>query len=364
MSNPNSERLQSLDLFRGLTMLLLLAEGTHLFYFLNAAAPDNFLFRQLLHAEWHGMRFWDLIQPYFTFVIGVAMAFSLNKRWGRGASWSETFKHILFRCIILFLLGILLQSLYRESLVWDLYNILTLFSVSILITFLVFRLPYRTQLFVSFALLIITELLYRYTFIEGFDQPFVKHHNFGTYVDIVLMGRTHYDGWVFFNCIPSTAHMIWGALAGKLLLTGSSVNDKIKILGLACLGGLIAGYGMDWFGISPINKKISTISFMLASGGWCLGSFLFLYWMIDIKGYKGAVGFFAVIGMNPIFIYIFSRTIGREFLNKFIPVITKSSIGWTGVSEGIMNLTAYMIILGIEWSLCYWLYKKKIFIKI
>lgn len=148
------------------------------------------------------------------------------------------------------------------------------------------------------------------------------------------------------------------------MIDASSSNHKIKILGLACLGCLAAGYGIDWLGISPINKKICTSSFMLASGGWCLGSFLLLYWAVDIKGYKKWAPFFAIVGMNPIFIYIFSRTIGREVFNKFIPVAIKGSMSWVGLSEGIMNFTAYMIIFGMEWWLCYWLYKKKIFIKI
>ncbi|MBI4680318.1 MAG: DUF5009 domain-containing protein [Nitrospirae bacterium] len=178
MSKPYNERLMSLDLFRGITMLLLLAEGTHLYYFLNVAAPENSIFqiiaKQLYHAKWHGMNFWDLIQPYFTFIIGVGMAFSLGKRWEGGASWFGTFKHMLFRCIILFFFGIILQSGYRDKLVWDLYNILTQLSISIFITFLIFRFPYIAQFILSFGLLVITEVLYRYVSIDGFDQPFVK----------------------------------------------------------------------------------------------------------------------------------------------------------------------------------------------
>ena len=158
MSNLNTKRLQSLDLFRGITTLLLLVEGTHLFYFLNAAAPSNMFFKQFLHAQWHGMRFWDLIQPYFTFIIGVAMAISLKKRMEQGAGWAGTFRHTLFRCAVLFLLGIMLQSFFKREPVWDLYNILSLFSVSILISFLVFRFSVKTQLVISFGLLLITEM--------------------------------------------------------------------------------------------------------------------------------------------------------------------------------------------------------------
>jgi predicted acyltransferase len=211
---------------------------------------------------------------------------------------------------------------------------------------------------------LITEILYRYVSIDGFDQPIVKDHNFGSYIDLVLMGKLNRDGWVFINCIPETSHMIWGVLTGKLLMDKSNQGHKIRILALACLGGLAAGYGMDLLGISPINKKICTSSFMLASGGWCIGTFLFLYWLVDIKRYRKWCHFFVVIGINPIFIYIFSRTVGREVLNKFMPVVTKGLLGWSGLSQGIMNLTAYIAILGIEWLLCYWLYRKKILIKI
>ncbi len=368
MSKLHNERLLSLDLFRGLTMVLLLAEGTNLYYLLNVAVPENSIFHkitiQFYHAEWHGMHFWDLIQPYFTFIVGVAMAFSVKKRWDAGDRWVETFKHIVFRCIILFFLGIILQSGYRGKLVWELWNILTQLSISILITFLIFRFSYLSQIAMSFLLLIAMEMLYRYFPIDGFDKPFAIGHNFGTFVDLALMGKTHPDGWVAVNCIPTTAHMIWGGLTGKVLITVNRSAQKIRILSLACLIGLIVGYGMDWVGISPINKHISTSSFVIASGGWCLASFAFLYWLVDVRGYKRWVTFFAIVGMNSIFIYVFSRTIGRSFLNEFVPIFTKGFMNWFGFSEGIMNLTTYLTIVGIEWYLCYWLFKRKIFIKI
>ncbi len=367
MSKQHSERLQSLDLFRGITMLLLIAEGTNLYYFMNVAVPQDSIFsslaKQFYHAQWHGMHFWDLIQPYFTFIVGVAMAFSLKKRQEKGDGWIQTFKHIVIRCVILFLLGIMLQSGYREKLVWELWNILTQLSVSILITYLIFRFSYLTQIIISLFLLLATELLYRYFSVAGFDQHFVIGHNFGAYLDLVLMGKTNPDGWVAFNCIPVTAHMIWGALTGKVLLSMNSTTQKIKILGIACLAGLIIGYGLDWTGISYISKKISTSSFVIASGSWSLATLLFLYWLVDVRGYKGWVSFFAIIGMNPIFIYVFSRTIGRNFLNDYVPIFTKGIMSPLGLSEGIMNLTAYLTVIGIEWYLCYWLYKRKIFIK-
>ena len=103
MSKYVHERLLSLDLFRGLTMLLLIAEGTKLYYFMNVAVPQDSIFsdlaKQFYHAQWHGMHFWDLVQPYFTFIVGVAMAFSLKKRQEKGDSWIQNFKYIIVRCL-------------------------------------------------------------------------------------------------------------------------------------------------------------------------------------------------------------------------------------------------------------------------
>lgn len=368
MPASHNERLLSLDLFRGITMLLLIAEGTNLYYFLNVAAPENSIFSilaaQFYHAQWRGMHFWDLIQPYFTFIIGVAMAFSLKKRLDQGINWFKIFRHIFFRCSVLFFLGIMLQIIYREKPVWELWNILTQLSISIFIAFLIFRASYSTQLIVSFCLLIVTELSYRYISIDGFDLPFVKDHNLGTFIDLFLMGKTHPDGWVAVNFLPTTAHVIWGVLTGRVIMNSDNPTKRIRIISIAGLAAIIVGYGMDLTGITPINKHISTSAFVIASGGWCLLSFILLYWLVDVKGHRKWITFFAVVGMNSIFIYVFSRTIGRIYLNKFVPVVIKGFMCRFGVTEGIMNFTAYLAIVGIEWYLCYWLYKKKIFIKI
>jgi predicted acyltransferase len=368
MNTIQNERLLSVDLFRGITMTLLLAEGSHLFYFINGVTPVNTILntlaQQLLHAQWNGMHFWDLIQPYFTFIVGVAMAFSLKKRRERGENRKKTFQHIVFRCAVLFLLGLILQSGYKGKMVWELWNILTQLSISIFITYMITKFPYMTQIIISFSLLLVTEILYRSFSVDGFNQPFIKDHNFGTYVDLLLMGKTHPDGWVAFNFIPTTAHMIWGLITGKVLLNVNSSAQRIKILGFSCLLVLLIGYGLDWTGISPINKKICTSSFIMVSGGWSLASFVLLYWLVDVRGYRRGITFFAVVGMNPIFIYVFSQTIGRSFLKDFVYIFIKGFTDLAGGSESIMHFSSYMVILGLEWYLCYWLYKKKVYIKI
>ena len=216
-----SRRLVSLDLFRGLTMFLLIAEGARVYSSLDKAVSADSILGQLVlqfhHHPWNGLRFWDLVQPYFMFIVGVAMTFSLRKRWERGAAWAQTFKHILIRCGVLFLLGVILHCGYSGRLVWELWNVLTQLSFTILVAFLIFRLPISTQLGISFGLLLLSDVLYRSFPVAGFDQPFVKGHNLGSWMDLVLMGKINNGGWVAINCVPTAAHTIWGVLAAKVL---------------------------------------------------------------------------------------------------------------------------------------------------
>jgi predicted acyltransferase len=264
----------------------------------------------------------------------------------------------------LLLLGVLLHCGYRGKIVWELWNVLCQLSFTILLSFLIFKFPFRIQLLISVALLILTEVLYRYAGIEGFDRPFVKGENFGSWMDMVLMGKINDNGWVAFNAIPTTAHTIWGVLAGKILQSNRSDVEKLWRLAIPGIIFLILGYSMDWTGLTPIIKRISTTSFVIASGGWCLIVLALCYWIADIKGYKSWGLVFVVVGMNPIFIYMFSNTVGMLWFNSFMEIFTGGLLIWQGASEGTIKVANALIVLGFEWYLCYWLFRRKIFIKI
>jgi predicted acyltransferase len=358
----------SLDLFRGVTMFLLVAESTRLYSALGRISPEGSilgeLVRQFHHHPWNGLRFWDLVQPYFMFIVGVAMVFSLQKRWDRGDSWGDTTKHILRRCLILFFLGVLLHCGYSRELVWELWNVLTQLSFTILVAYLIFRLPIRTQLAISVGLLLGVELLYRWFPVPGFDQPFVKGQNFGAWLDTVLMGKINGGGWVAVNCVPTAAHTIWGVLAGKILMSARTAPEKVRIIAIAGLIGILAGYGMDWAGLTPIIKRICTSSFVIVSGGWCLLTLAACYWFVDMKGVKWFVMPFALVGMNPIFIYMFSETAGKQWLNGFVGIFTRGFGEWFGLPENIIPVVGALGVLACEWYLCYWLFRRRVFIKI
>jgi predicted acyltransferase len=369
LTDPASTRLLSLDFFRGITMFLLVAEGTALWSVLvKEPIAGTFLepfFQQFHHHPWNGLRFWDLIQPFFMFIVGVAMPFSFAKRIRMGEPKSKITWHIIQRCIILLAFGVGLHCGYSKKLVWELWNVLSQLSMTIIIAYFLMRYKWSVQIAVSIGLLILTEVAYRTFSLEGYNQPFVKDHNFGSWMDMVLMGKINDGGgWVAINFIPTAAHTIWGVVTGQLLMSGKTQIQKVKLLAIAGFAALAIGYLLDWTSVTPIIKRICTSSFMLASGGWALLALAFSYWLIDIKKYTGWVFLFTVVGMNSIFIYVFMGTVGEQWLNDFVAIFTEGVLSWFGVSEFIMKLITSLTILALEWLLCYYLFLKKIFFRI
>ncbi|MGH9338341.1 MAG: acyltransferase family protein [Acidobacteriota bacterium] len=358
------KRLVSLDAFRGLTMFLLVAEAARVYHALQNPALEGTIWgsivTQFTHHPWNGLRFWDLIQPFFMFIVGVAMPFAFARRWERGETWGQSFRHVLYRSAVLLLLGVGLHCIYRGRLVWELWNVLAQLSVTYLIAFLLMRKSFTRQIGFTFILLAATELLYRLWPVPGFDQPFVKDHNFGSYMDLILMGKINAGGgWVAINFIPTTAHTMWGVLAGYVLMSDRSHARKIRILITAGLIGVVLGYALD--PVTPIIKRICTSSFVIVSGGWCLLALALCYWLVDVKEKRKWATFALVVGMNSIFIYLFSNIAGSR-MNELVGVFTFETFGWMG-EFGTEVVTA-LLALAVFWYVCYWLYQRRAFIKI
>ncbi|WP_020569381.1 acyltransferase family protein [Neolewinella persica] len=359
-------RLLSLDAYRGITMFLLLAEAALVYGTITQYFPEEStgaaIMQQFHHHPWNGLRFWDLIQPFFMFIVGVAMPFSLASRERKGATWNQSFQHILRRCFLLLCFGVGLHWVYNGHPVWELWNVLTQLSFTILLTFLILRWDWKKQLGVALACLVLTEVLYR---LYDPAAPFVKDQNFGSWLDMVLMGKINGGGgWVTVNCLPTAAHTIWGAICGNLLMSSTPEQSKIRWLALAGVTGLVIGYGLDLTGITPIIKRIATSSFTLASGGWAILALGFFYWLVDVQKVQRWTVFFAVVGANSIFIYLFAETIGHQWLTGFGQIFGNGILEPLGVSEGLANIVSAFITLGMMWYLCYFLYKKRIFFKV
>lgn len=359
-------RLMSLDFVRGLTMVLLTLESTHLYNNLQPVAEGTVampLLNQFFHHPWNGLRLWDLVQPVFMFVAGTALAFSLRKQREQ-TTWGERFRKILKRCFWLFFWGVLDYAVRESGLSFELWDVLTQLAFTTLVTFLIIDLPISVQIGVSFLCLLIPEALYRYTNIPGFDQPFTDQHNFGNYMDLVLMNKINSDGWVAVNCISTSAHTIWGALAGKLLLSHKSTRQKLQYLVGSGLLLLLLGFGLDWTGITPIIKRIATSSFVLASGGWCLLFLALSYWWIDVRDHKKGLLFFLIFGMNSIFIYLFFEIVAARWFNGYVQAITGGLLDLARFPEVPAAIIGSLVIFALEFGMLYFLYRKKIFFKL
>ncbi|HMG91789.1 MAG TPA: DUF5009 domain-containing protein [Chryseolinea sp.] len=361
-----TQRLLSLDFMRGLIMVLLVLESTRLYERLFEATEGSavqLFFLQFFHHPWNGLRFWDLIQPGFMFMAGTALAYSLHRQQMEGMPWSQSFLKTLKRSGWLFFWGVLDYAVRPHGLSFELWDVLTQLSFTTLVAFFIFRLPATTQILISIGLLVLTEILYRFTNVPGFDQAFVDQHNFGNYVDLLLMNKINDGGWVAINCLPTAAHTIWGALAGKLLLSDVSQREKVKKLVLAGAVGLIIGYGMNYT-ITPIIKRIATSSFTLASGGWCLLALSFFYWWIDVTNHKKNLQFFVVVGMNSLFIYLFIEIVASRWFNGYIGAISNGLMSMVNMPVVLMGIITSLVIFALEWSMCKFLYDRRIFFKI
>lgn len=359
------KRLFSLDVFRGLTMFLLIAEAAGFHHSFYDLVKDNELLeplgRQLHHHPWHGLRFWDLIQPFFMFIVGVAMPFSLRKRL-QTTSKGQVTKHIVKRCFLLFTFGVLLHCVYSHALVWELWNVLVQLAFTILIAYALMNLPHKYQLLASIGLLALTEFLYR---MYNPQDPYNNGESFGSFMDMVFMGKINDGGWVTINFIPTAAHTIWGVICGQILLSSRTEKDKLKSFVVGGIILLIVGYTLDLTNITPIIKRIATTSFTLVSGGYALLALALFYWYIDVRNnHKKWLRIFSIVGTNSIFIYLFSETVGNQWVRGFGMIFAKGIFGAVNISEEIILVLNSLLVLFIFWYITYFLDKHKIYFKI
>lgn len=364
-TQPPSSRLLSLDVMRGSIMVLLALESTRLYENLeevNGGHLYHNLLQQFFHHPWHGLRFWDMVQPAFMFIAGTAMAFSLEKQRRQGIGWNDSLKKMLRRSFWLFFWGVLNYAVEADgSLSFELWNVLTQLSFTTILAFLFFRWSYPMQALACVALLLLTEILYRFTHVPGFDRPFTDQQNFGNYMDLLLMNKINKDGWVAINCLPTAVHTIAGSMAGKYLLQH---KDRIRMLFIWAALTLTTGYFLDMTGITPIIKRIATSSFTLVTLGYCLLALGMIYWWVDIKQHKNYLRFFTIIGMNSIFIYLFFEIVGARWFNEYVGSFSNGLMNFVNIQGTAAHIITSLIIFTLEWLLCFWLYRKNIFFKL
>lgn len=358
-------RINSVDFYRGLTMFLLAGESTLLYEHLQHFDHGilHFLAVQFSHHAWHGLHFWDLVQPFFMFIVGVSIPFAVANRIKKGDSKKTITLHALKRSFLLLLFGWGLYCIYADGIVWQFQNVLAQLSVTYLVAFLIRNKSFSFQLIFTLGILLIYDLAYRFFPVEGFNHPWVKLEDLGAWVNIKIEGVDRGEEWATLNVVSTTAHTVWGVLCGKLLMSEKPVSKKIQYLLIAGVISLVIGYALDLLNITPIIKKIATSAFVFASGGWSILVLCMLYWLIDVKKFFGTgPNMFKIVGMNSIFIYMFFMLGGADIFTTSLTPFTNALFSW--ISPIAVGIITSLLVWAALWYVCYWLYKNKLFIKI
>ena len=349
-------RYLALDAYRGFIMLVLVSGG----FGLAALARRNPAFigiaNQFDHRDWEWISFWDLIQPAFMFMVGVAMPFALARRMELGASQRQLFWHVAARSFRLILMSQILMSIDRGRLYFQLINVLAQIGITYFLCFLIMKLRFRWQAVIA-ALLLIGHWALFVAF-PGTEGPFMsKTTNIGAVIDIYFFGAINPDYWTNINFITSTVTTLFGVWTGQLLASPRSHSERMRILAICAAASLVLGLAIHpW---NPIIKRICTTSFTIYSTGWVLLMLLVFYWAVEVKGYRRWTFPLVVAGANSIFLYSVEQLL-RGGLDRAVGIFT-FRFEWLGIFAPVAQACAVLLVM---WYLCYWLYQRKIFFKL
>jgi predicted acyltransferase len=366
--NAAPTRLFSLDALRGFDMFWIMG-GEEIFHGMAKATGSPFwgaIANQFTHPDWNGFHLYDLIFPLFLFMAGVSTPFSVGRELEKGKTRQQLLLRVIKRAFILVLLGLVVNNgikimpiseirfpsvLGRIGIAYMFANIIYLYSKE------------RWQMF-WFAFFIIGYwLLLKFTSAPGFPiGDLTMKGNFASYVDrSILPGRLYlgiHDPEGLFSTIPAISTGILGILTGVLLKKGG-ITQMRKVATMAVVGVLFLILAQIWNLDFPINKNLWTSSFVLHVGGLSLLLMALFYYIIDVKGYKKWAFYFRVIGMNSILIYISGHFIKWDYT-------TEGFFGWIGQLIGDpFNIVAMAICyVMVKWLFLYYLYTKKIFLRV
>jgi heparan-alpha-glucosaminide N-acetyltransferase len=387
-----SDRVISVDAFRGFVMLLMASEGLGISQVAKTFAQSRFwqvVNYQVSHVQWIGCSLWDLIQPSFSFLVGVSLPYSIACRRARGQTYGQMFRHALARSLALIFLGILLRSDNKPQTYFTFEDTLTQIGLGYLFLFILANKPVRTQILAAASLLFVywlAFLLYPlppagfdystvgvpadWQHLQGLSAHWDKNTNLAAGFDqwfLNLFPREkpfgfNGGGYQTLSFIPTLVTMIFGLLAGGLLKSDRPGTEKVKRLVVAGVAGLVIGWSLGLLGICPVVKRIWTPSWTIFSGGWACLLLAAFYGVVDLKGKRKWAFPLVVVGMNSIAMYVIAH-----IFPGLIERTLKTNLG-QHVFERLGGPYAPIVeasaVLFCMWLIVYWMYKRKIFIRI
>jgi heparan-alpha-glucosaminide N-acetyltransferase len=382
----------AVDAYRGFVMFLMMAEVLRLAK-VAANYPGNWFWSTLAfhqtHSEWIGCSLHDLIQPSFSFLVGVALPYSIASRIAKGGTFGKMFLHALWRALLLASLGVFLRSLGHQMTNFTFEDTLSQIGFGYPILFLLgFRSP-RWQWSALGVILVGYWLAWAVypapgpgfdwqavgvpadwpNHLSGFAAHWDKNSNLGQAFDVWFLNLfprpQHFDfnsgGYLTLSFIPTLGTMILGLIAGRWLKS-SAPKIPMKQFVVAGVVGVAASLLIHVLGICPIVKRIWTPSWVLFSGGIC---FLFLAafcWLIETKGWKKWSFPLVVIGTNSIAAYCMAHLFERFFTDSLR--ITLGPHAFEIFGTGLQPFVQGWAILACLWAILYWMYRRKVFLRI
>ncbi len=382
----------AMDAYRGFVMFLMMAEVLRLSR-VARNFPDNpiwqFLAFNQSHVEWAGCSLHDLIQPSFSFLVGVALPYSIASRLAKGGTIGNLFTHALWRAFLLAALGIFLRSTHATQTNFTFEDTLTQIGLGYPILFLLGFRPVRWQwnalgvilvgYWLAWTLYPVAGPGYDYQAVgvpadwthhyDGFAAHWNKNNNLGLAFDGWFMNIfprvkpfiANNGGYLTLSFIPTLGTMILGLVAGGWLRADAPIIPFRKFL-VTGAAGISSGLLLHFTGICPVVKRIWTPSWTLASGGACFLLLALFCWLIEYKGYRKWAFPLVVIGMNSIAAYLIAHLWDGFIVSSFKIHLGKNVFQLFGT-----NLEQFMqgvAVLAAFWLILYWMYRRKLFLRI
>ena len=384
----------AVDVYRGFVMLLMMAEVLR-FSQVAQAFPGNWFWHILAynqtHTEWAGCSLHDLIQPSFSFLVGVALPYSIASRIARGGTFLKLFAHALWRALLLAALGIFLRSMDHSQTYFTIEDTLTQVGFGYPFLFLLGFRPPRwawaalglilTGYWLAWALYPVAGVNFDWSSVgvstawnaqhnyAGFAAHWNKNDNLGTAFDqwfLNLFPREkpwvyNEGGYLTLSFIPTLGTMILGLVAGRWLREAAP-QIPLKKFVVAGVAGIASGLFLHFTHICPVVKRIWTPSWTLFSGGACFLLLAGFCWIIEVKQRRGWAFPLVVIGMNSITAYCIAHFMEEFLIRSFRIHLGPNAFSFLGT--GLQPLMEGAAVLFCYWLVLFWMYRRRLFLKI